>query len=660
MRYFGVLLAAGMLFAVAPRFLSLDDLARFQDIADPQVSPDGQWVAYTLTSTDTKDDKRDSDIWMVSRDGGKSVRLTYSTESENAPRWSPDGRYLAFLSSRAGKAKGTQVWVLDRMGGEAHQLTEVKGKLSEYEWSPDSRRMVLVMKENDEPEPEPGKPAPAKPVVLDRYHFKQDQQGYLSGDKRNRLWLYDVAGAKAEALTTETTFDESNPAWSPDGSMIAFVSNRDADWDRSRNSDVWVADSKPGSKPRRLTTNPGPDGGRLAWSPDSRLIAYTQGSDPKFSAYSLNRLAVVDAKDPVPRVLTEKVDRGISAPQFSSDGKSIYALMTDDRYEHRVRVSVADGALQKLTGGGGSVITAHSTAGGLTVVLASSDDAPGALYTMGPSPSQKLTTHNEALLAELKLGATEEFGCKSKDGTEVHGLITKPPSYEAGKKYPTLLRIHGGPNGQDAHSFQFERQFLAANDYIVINVNYRGSAGRGSKYGESIFSDWGNKEVQDLMAAVDHVVASGIADPEHLGIGGWSYGGILTDYTIASTTRFKAAISGAGSANQIAMYGVDQYTYQYDNEIGEPWKNPQKWVDLSYAFFKADRIKTPTLFMGGEKDFNVPVAGSEQMYQALRTLGVPTQLVVYPGQFHGISRPSFVKDRLQRYVAWYDKYLKAS
>ena len=168
----------------------------------------------------------------------------------------------------------------------------------------------------------------------------------------------------------------------------------------------------------------------------------------------------------------------------------------------------------------------------------------------------------------------------------------------------------------------------------------------------------GNKEVVDLLAAVDHVLSLGYADPARLGIGGWSYGGILTDYTIATDTRFKVAISGAGSANQISMYGIDQYTYQYDNEIGSPWKSPESWVKISYPFFKADRIRTPTLFMGGEKDFNVPIAGSEQMYQALRTLGIETQLVVYPGQFHGLTKPSFLKDRLQRYVAWYDKFLK--
>jgi dipeptidyl aminopeptidase/acylaminoacyl peptidase len=194
----------------------------------------------------------------------------------------------------------------------------------------------------------------------------------------------------------------------------------------------------------------------------------------------------------------------------------------------------------------------------------------------------------------------------------------------------------------------------------VLSVNYRGSSGRGSAFQKAIYADWGNKEVVDLLGAVDQAVAAGIADPERLAIGGWSYGGILTNYTIAQTPRFKAAVSGAGSSLQLSMYGVDQYTVQYDLELGYPWtaEGRERWLKVSYPFFQADRIKTPTLFVVGERDFNVPAVGSEQMYQALRTLGVPTQLVIYPNQFHGITTPSYRVDRLQRYLAWWDRYLK--
>lgn len=647
----------------AKRALKLDDLYRMHDVSDPECSPDGKWIAYSLSTIDKEGDKRNSDIWMVSWDGTQKVQLTYTPESESAPRWSPDGQYISFTSSRPGKAKGSQIWVLDRRGGEARQLTDVKGRLSEYQWSPDSKKFAFVMRETDEPEPDASKspsvpPKPPKPIVIDRYHFKQDMQGYLSGASRSRIYTYDIQAKKLDLITTDKNYDETNPAWSPDGTKIAYVSNHEEDPDRTRNSDVFVVDAKPGSTPRKLTSYPGPDGGRLGWSPDGKWIAYTQGSDPKYGAYNLNRLAIVPVSGGQARVITEKFDRGVASPVFSADGKSVFVLAADDRSEYPAKISLADGSVERLTGGP-IAVTAESRMGGHTAVLASTDQAPGEIFAFDGS-LRKLTSHNDAWISELQLGGTEEISFKSKDGTEVHGLITKPPTYESGKKYPTLLRIHGGPNGQDQHSFNFERQFFAANGYVVLNVNYRGSAGRGAKYGESIFGDWGNKEVADLLAGVNRVIEMGIADPDRLGIGGWSYGGILTDYTIASDTRFKAAISGAGSANQISMYGSDQYTFQYDNEIGPPWHNPEAWIRISYPFFKADRIKTPTLFMGGDKDFNVPVIGGEQMYQALRSLGVPTELVIYPGQFHGFTRPSFIKDRYERYLAWYDKYLKPS
>ena len=475
--------------------------------------------------------------------------------------------------------------------------------------------------------------------------------------RRGRIYLFDIESKKLDALTTDTKYEESNPEWSPDGSMIAFGSNHDEDPDRTHNTDVFVADAKPGSAARKLTTYSGPDGGKLAWSPDSKRIAYVQGSDPKYGAYNLNRLAVVSVADGTARVLTEKLDRGVASPEFAESGSAISVLVTDDRSEYPARVSLDGGGVERMVGGK-LVVSRQSSAGGRTAVLASTDGAPNEIFALEGGALRKLTGHNEDLLAQLQLGATEEVSFESTEGTEVHGLITKPPSFEKGKKYPLLLRIHGGPNGQDGHAFNFERQLFAANGYLVLNVNYRGSAGRGRAYSESIFADWGHKEVADLLAGVDHVIAAGLADPQRLGIGGWSYGGILTDYTIATDGRFKGAISGAGSANQISMYGVDQYTYQYDNEVGPPWKNPEAWVKISYPFFHADRIHTPTLFMGGERDFNVPIAGGEQMYQALRSLGVPTELVVYPGQFHGFTRPSYVRDRYERYLAWYAKYVK--
>jgi dipeptidyl aminopeptidase/acylaminoacyl peptidase len=237
-------------------------------------------------------------------------------------------------------------------------------------------------------------------------------------------------------------------------------------------------------------------------------------------------------------------------------------------------------------------------------------------------------------------------------------MYYRPADAPAGEQLPLILYIHGGPVSQDAYDFDLTRQMLAAGGYVVAAVNYRGSNGRGVEYSKTISANWGNKEVQDLHGAVDWLVKQGLADPSRMGVGGWSYGGILTDYLIASDTRFKAASSGAGTGFTLSLYGVDQYVNQYMNEIGPPWKAIDKYLQIGYPLLKADKIKTPTLFMSGEKDFNVPTAGSEQMYQALRTLGVPTELIVYPGQFHGITVPSYQRDRLERWLAWFDKYLK--
>jgi len=646
----------------APHAMTLDDLFKLQDVGDPQVSPDGNWVAYTVSTMDATADKRLTDIWMVKWDASEDIRLTYANEnSVSAPRWSPDGKYLSFTSDRAGKAKGSQVWVLDRRGGEARQLTDIKNRLLYYAWSPDGKRLLLGVAEDKQAESEAKdkdkeKEKP-KPIVIDRYHFKQDIEGYISTETTpTLLYLFDVETHKLEKLTTDTKYNEQNAVWSPDGTRIAYVSNHDPDPDRTTNTDVFVVDAKANSTPKKLTTFEGQDGGRLAWSPDSRLIAYLHGSAPKYLEYNQNKLGVVPAAGGEPRVLTEKLDRAVSAPAFTQDGQSVTVLVTDDRSEYLASVSLHDGSVTRLIDTPGSM-TMRNQAGGHVAVVWTTDSVPGEIFAFENDKLRKLTAHNDSLMAQLKLGETRDLQAKAKDGTDLHALLTLPVGYRDGQKYPMLLRIHGGPDAQDAHAFVPERQLFAGRGYAVLNVNYRGSAGRGAAYQQIIFSDWGDKEVIDLLACVDEAVKEGFADPDRLGVGGWSYGGILTDYTIASTTRFKAAISGAGVGNPLAFYGVDQYIIQYDQELGPPWKDLDTYLKLGYPFLHADRIHTPTLFMGGDKDFNVPLMGGEQMYQALRSLNVPTELVVYPGQFHGFTRPSFIRDRYQRYFEWYDKYV---
>ena len=663
-------LSASLAFAqpAGRRLITVDDMHRFHDVRDAQISPDGKWVAYTVSSVDVAADKSDTDVWMASWDGTQQLRLTSSPENENAPRWSPDGRYLAFMSGRPGKAKGTQVWLLDRTGGEAAQLTDVKGRLASYEWSPDSKRLLLVMADrdpgdtdDDKPSPPPANPKAPKPIVIDRYKFKQDVVGYLTA-RPARLYLFDIATRKAEALTQES-IEAAAPSWSPDGRSIAFLGKEGKDADRYNIWNIYVMEARAGASSRQITHYDGLHGSAArtqpSWSPDGSRLVYLQTSAVKLVEYNMNRLAVVPAAGGEPRVLAETLDRPASAPRFTPDGASILFLIADDRSEYPARIPAAGGDVQRLLQAPGVISTVAQAKDGRLAVLGSTDITNPEIQALENGKLRALTHHNDALLAELKLGITEDFTCKAKDGNEVHGLITKPAGYQPGRRYPTLLRIHGGPNGQDAHAFSFEREIFAANGYVVVVVNYRGSSGRGEKYQTVIAADWGNKEVIDLQAAMDHVVEIGLADPARLGVGGWSYGGILTDAIIAKDHRFKAATSGAGTAFPIALYGVDQYILQYNEEIGPPWKvGLEPWAKISYAFLHADQITTPTLFLGGEKDFNVPLVGGEQMYQALASLGIPTELVIYPGQFHGLTRPSYQKDRIERYLAWYAKYIK--
>lgn len=661
----------------AKRPLKLDDLVRMREVRDPQVSPDGQWIAYVVSAIDAKEDKSNAHIWMVSYDGRNDRQITFSQDSENSPRWSPDGKYLAFTSSRPGKAKGNQVWLLDRSGGEAMQLTEMKGRLQGYEWSPDSKRLAMVV---GDPDPEadantpppadagatgagaPPKPKAPKPIVIDRYRFKQDGQGYLLSGRHSYIYLFDIETKKQDRLTA-SKWDESGPSWSPDGSRIAFMSNHTEDPDRDPSAQAFIAEAKPGATEKQLTPTSSRGGrSRLEWSPDGKWIAFLEGEERQYGAYGMSHLTLVasDGSGAPTRVQSvEALDRSVSSPAFSADGKSVRFLVTDDRSVYPAKVNLADGKVDRLLSAP-IVLSSLDSAASHSVVLSGSDVKHTEVYALEGSALRQITHHNDALFAELEIGATEDVNFKSKDGTDVHGLLTYPVGYVKGTKVPLLLRIHGGPNGQDQHSFSFERQWFAANGYAVLAVNYRGSSGRGMKYSRSIFADWGHYEVEDLQAGVDHVIKMGVADPDRLGVGGWSYGGILTDYMIASDTRFKAGTSGAGTAFTVAFYGTDQYIIQYDYEIGPPW-NPKAWETyqkISYPFLHADRIKTPTLFLGGERDFNVPVQGGQQMYQALRSLGIDTQMVIYPNENHGITRPSYVRDRYERYLAWYDKYLK--
>jgi dipeptidyl aminopeptidase/acylaminoacyl peptidase len=639
------------------RTLTVDDLFAIQRVQDPQLSPDGEWVAYTITTTSLEDERSETRIWMIPTAGGEAIPMTAKGSSASRPRFSPDGRYLSFQAARNGGK--TQVWTLNRLGGEARQLTDVPQGVSSYEWSPDGTRLVLAIKDRKpgEDDDDAEKSQTQAPWVIDRLQFKRDNVGYLD-NLRTHLHVFDLAGKNLVQITSGD-YDDSQPAWSPDGESVAFVSNRTDNPDGNDNSDIWIVAADNTDRGRtmlQLTTGPGADYAPT-WSPDGSRIAYVTVTQPEIIWYATDHLAVIASEGGTPEVVTASLDRNVRSPRFSPDGRWIYFGLEDSAERHLARVQVSGNRLERPISGPREVMAYTMNSQGTVVTLISEPHMPGEIFVWERGDVRQLTSTNDSLMASLRLADVENIHFSSRDGTEIEGFIFLPPGFDRRLRYPTLLRIHGGPVSQYDFGFSFEAQLFAAHGYVVVLVNPRGSSGYGQAFSMGIYQDWGNKDFDDVMAGIDHAIEQGYADPDRLGVGGWSYGGILTNYVITKTDRFKAAITGASEVLYIANYGHDHYQRQWEMELGLPWENRELWERIS-PFNYVENIVTPTLIMGGEVDWNVPIQNSEQLYQALRRLGRTTQLVVYPGQHHGIRVPSYQKDRYERYLAWYDKYVR--
>ncbi len=636
-----------------------DDLARIADVTEPMASPDGSSLAYTVTTTNLAADKKQSDLWRVSWDGKAREPLTRTPEnSEWRPQWSPDGKRIAFLSDSGGEDAKTQVWIMRASGGSPRHLTDFPEGVEDFAWSPDGQRLAIIAWDPEHPTGAK-KPKNPPPIVTDRYQFKEDGTGYLNA-RRKHLYVFDLALKKA-VLLTPGEHDEQLPSWSPDGRQIAYVTKRGPDPDRHLNYDIYLVAPEAGAKERQLTSFPGSDldpywESRPSWSPDGKTIAYLRSGEDKWIYYAPWQLALVDVASGRESLPTP-IDMSFYKPRWAPDGRSVLSLVERNRVTHLSRIDVAAGTVTPLTHGPRFDYDFAAAPDGRVAVLGGDYHHPYEISAVEPGGPRALTDHNGWLKAK-RLAPVEDITFKSADGTEIEGFLVKPIDYQPGRRYPTILRIHGGPVYQYSHEFMADWQAYAANGYVVVAANPRGSSGRGFDFARAIYADWGNKDGADVLAAVDYVVALGVADPDRLGIGGRSYGSILTNYVIARDSRFKAAVSGAGSSNMLGMYGHDQYTREYELELGTPWANRDAYDRASFPFLQADRISTPTLFYCSEKDFNVPCLGTEQMYQALRSRGVPTRLVIYPGENHPLTVPSYLRDRMERLLGWYDRFLK--
>jgi dipeptidyl aminopeptidase/acylaminoacyl peptidase len=643
------------------RNISVDDYFRIQDVADPQLSPDGNWVAFTVTTSCLEEDESKSRIWMVPAAGGEPIPMTAEDKSVFRPRWSPDGKYLAFLGEV--KDGETQVWTLYRHGGDSQPLTDTVQGVNAYEWSPDGKRMVLVLQD---PKPEDLKKkegeqdeeATPPPWVITRRQFKQDYVGYLDS-RRTHLYVLDVESQEMTQITSGD-YNDSQPVWSPDGRWIAFTSNRTTDPDSNYNTDIWVvaADStdKGRSSLTQVTSNPGTDASP-SYSPDGKWITHVSTTDTEAMLYATSHLALTPARGGELRVLTGELDRNVLAPRFSPDSRSILFILESSGEQSLVQIPVDGGAVKSLAGGPRSVSDFAMGANGVIAAMISGPHLPPEVFLLSGDQLHQLTHTNDELLGSINLGEVEHVQFASRDGTEIEGFIVKPPDFEAGVRYPTILLIHGGPMSQYDFAFNFEAQLLAGAGYLVVLPNPRGSTGYGQDFCVAIWQDWGGIDYEDVMAAVDDAIERGYADPERLGVGGWSYGGILTNHVITRTRRFKGAYSGAGSALYVVNYGHDEYQRWWEYELGLPWQNRELWERLS-PFYRVENIVTPTLIVGGEHDWNVPIINSEQLYMALKRLGKTTQLVVYPEEHHVLSTPSYNKDFFERTLAWFSQYVK--
>jgi len=649
---FTLLLIAITNTTLAQRWIRPTDVYRLNNISGPKISPEGNWILYSHSTVDSAKDKYQSKLYMVSSDGKETVSLTEQTKSFSGANWSPDGKYISFMAAGKEEKEGSQLYLLDRRGGEAKQQTHIKGEVRGYQWFPDGKKILLTIKEFNYADT--AKSNVRNPFEIDRYHFKADNEGYLD-NRKTHLYIWHLAEKKLDTLT-RGKYNEQDADISADGTKIVYTSNVSADPDKNDNTDLFLIAAEKNATPEVLTSFKGGDNSPK-FSANGQKIAYIRNaSEAAFDMYDLKLLCVLDLGSKQSQVISSSLDRSVEQIQWTKDGNSILAAVEDDRNQLFYQISPDGKELKAITAANGVYSSMHMNGKGDRVALYTNPHVPNEICIWKNNRFETITHLQDSFLAPLKRMHIRGISAISSDKNQVNGILYTTDSLAV--KQPVVLFIHGGPVAQDDFGFDLDRQILAAAGYAVAAVNYRGSSGRGAAYTKSIYADWGNKEVKDILAIAESLCKSGIADSNRMAIAGWSYGGILTNYSIASDKRFKAAVSGAGSSLTLSFYGSDQYITQYENELGKPWENQQKWINLSYPFFKVKQIKTPTLFMASEDDFNVPVIGAEQMYQAFKSEGIPTQLIIYPNQHHGVRVPSYIIHRFNAHINWFKKHVK--
>lgn len=639
-----------------PRVMSATDTLRIGQVSSPAISPDAGWVVYTLSVRDMedKDYKSKTHIWKVKIDGTSPRQMTQGEESCTSPAWFPDGKAIAFLSSRGKvRARGeedgdseskTQVFMMYTDGGEAWQLTEHKENVQSYRVSPDGKKIAFTARDPLSEEEKKDQEQKEDAVVVDEKF------------RMSHLWIFDMETQKASRLT-EGEFTVGDFRWSPDSASIAYVSRPNTKVDESWNSDIWVAGVE-GKKPWLLFENPGPDN-NPRWSPDGKTIAFASHPHTGTSTW-YSKLYLIPADGGGARVLLEDFDLDFSSPIWSPDSKTIYWSAGDRTTTNLFAVDIQSGRVSRQEPPRGGNYSWELADDGAHWVWVHAPAAwPSEIYTadIGLKDLTVLTDANPWLRDEaMKFGRVETIKWNNSDGQEIEGVLTYPVDYETGKKYPLILNPHGGPSGVRIESFSTSNQFFAGNGFFVFQPNFRGSVNYGQEFVNANRGNWGIVDYDDCMTGVDYCVEKGWADPDRLICYGWSYGGYMSFWIVTQTDRFKAVSPGAGLPNLYSMYSTTDIPHYLAWFFGTPWDNEETFERLS-AIRHVKNVKSPVLILHGEEDERVPISQSEEFYQALRDLGKDVTFVRYPREGHGLREPRHQLDRLRRYLYFFAEHV---